>query len=364
MKRHLIFITLAGLVLMLDQGCESSEFVSAKMYVQQEDMEKAEDFFLKALELEAEKDNARVPYLLAREVYARQRRYEEMNQMLEEALRRNPSQKLDNNTIAELVQNLRQVEWTMEYKLGAGLYNAVIQATGDEPPNEDQREQLLQAKAHFETAAFIRPDEGTTYTNLVFCYRQLGDKEGERAAVENALQNNPENGMVLLLAGELAWNDSDYDRAIELYQKAHQILPDNIDVMQRLTATYLEIGDSQTALEILEKARRNAPKDPNVYYNLGAVYASIGNEALEKGQELYREAINADQIPIDKMEVALASFKQAQSAYSESLYFMDNTLVLNPDDAATSNAIKEIQSTKKILNTLQRSAEEIIRKAK
>ena len=43
---------------------------------------------------------------------------------------------------------------------------------------------------------------------------------------------------------------------------------------------------------------------------------------------------------------------------------MDNTLALSPDDAATSQAIKEIQSTKKILNTLQRSAEEIIRKAK
>jgi len=287
-----------------------------------------------------------------------------MNQMLEEALRRNPSQKLDNNTVAELVQNLRQVEWTMEYKLGTDLYNAVIQVTEGKPPNEDQREQLLQAKAHFETAAFIRPDEGSTYTNLVFCYRQLGDKEGERAAVENALKNNPENGRVLLLAGELAWNDGDYDRAIELYQKAYQVLPDDVDVMKWLTAAYLEVGDSQTAIELLEKARRNAPKDPDVYYNLGAVYAGIGNDALEKGQELYREAIAVEEIPIDKLEVALASFKQAQRAYSESLYFMDNTLAFSPDDAATSNAIKEIQSTKKILNTLQKSAEEIIRKAK
>ncbi|UCH62251.1 MAG: tetratricopeptide repeat protein [Fidelibacterota bacterium] len=271
MKRQLIFIILAALVLFVDQGCESSEFVSAKMYVQQEDLETAEEFFLKAMELEAEKDNAKVPFLLARAVYAPQRRYEEMNQMLEEALRRNPSQKLEGSTIADLVQNLRQVEWTMEYKLGADLYNAVIQVTGGKPPEEDQREQLLQAKAHFETAALIRPDEGSTYTNLVYCYRQLGDKEGERAAVENALKKNPESGWVLLLAGELAYNDGDYDKALELYKKAHQALPDNVDVMQRLTATYLDVGDSQAALEVLEKARRNAPKDPDVYYNLGAV---------------------------------------------------------------------------------------------
>ncbi len=364
MKRQIILITIVGLVFMVNQGCESSEFVSAKMYVQQDNLEKAEEFFLTALELEAEQNNAKVPFQLARDVYARQHRYEEMNQMLEEALRRNPFQKLDNNTIAELVQNLRQLEWTMEYKRGADLYNAVIQATGGEPLNEDQREQLQQAKAHFETAVLIWPDEGSTYTSLVFCYRQLGDKEGERAAIENALQNNPENGRVLLLAGELSWNEGDYDQAIKIYKQAHQILPDNIDVMQRLTAAYLEVGDTQAALETLEKARRNAPRDANVYYNLGAVYAGIGNEALERGQELYREAIAIDEIPIDKLEAAVTFFKQAQNAYSESLYFMDNTLALNPDDVSASQAIKEIQSTKKVLNTLQRSAEEIVRKGK
>jgi len=94
------------------------------------------------------------------------------------------------------------------------------------------------------------------------------------------------------------------------------------------------------------------------------VYASLGNDALEKGQEIYREAINADELPIDKMKAAIASFEQAQGAYSESLYFMDNTLALNPDDAAAARAIKNIQSTKKILDTLQRSAEEIVRKGK
>lgn len=134
--------------------------------------------------------------------------------------------------------------------------------------------------------------------------------------------------------------------------------------MQRLTAAYMEIGNSQAALEVLEEARRNAPRDPDVYYNLGAVYANIGNEAIEKGQELYREAVNAEEIPVDKLEAALEYFKQAREAYSESLYFMDNTLALNPDDPTAARAIREIQSTKKILDTLQRSAEEIIRESK
>jgi len=169
---------------------------------------------------------------------------------------------------------------------------------------------------------------------------------------------------VLLLAGESAWEDSDYHRALDFYQRAHQILPDDVEIMQRLTVAYMETGNSQAAIDILEEVRRNAARDPDVYYNLGAVYAGIGNEAVEKGQELYREAIGLEEIPVDKLEAALEYFKQAREAYSESLYFMDNTLALNPDDPTAAQAIREIQSTKKILDTLQRSAEEIIRKSK
>ncbi len=357
-------MTLVGLVLMIYLGCESSEFVSAKVYAQQNDLENAEIYFLKALELEAEKDNAKVPLLLAMDVYAKQRRYEEMSQMLEEALRRNPSQRLEGNTIKELVLNIREAEWSLEYKRGADLYNSVLQATRDKPPNEDQREQLLQATAHFETAILIWPEEGSTYPSLVFCYRQLGDTEGARAAIEDALKRVPENGKVLLLAGESAWEDGDYPQALDFYQRAHQILPDDVEIMQRLTVAYMEAGNSQAAIEVLEEARRNAPRDPDVNYNLGAVYADIGNEAVEKGQELYREAVGLEEVPVDKLEAAIEYFKQAREAYSESLYFMDNTLALNPDDPTAARAIREIQSTKKILDTLQRSAEEIIRKRK
>ncbi len=364
MKKQIVFIIAASLILFIDQGCESQEFVSAKMYVQQNDLEKAEEFFLEALEMESDQDNAEIPFALARDVYAKQRRYEEMNEMLDEALRRNPSQRIDQYTIADLVTNLRQVEWTMEYKRGADLYNAVLTAAGGQPLNEEQKKQLLQAKTHFETAITIWPDEGSAYSNLVYCYRQLDDREGETAAIEQALEQNPDNGIVRLLAGERAWENSNHEVAVEHFRKAHEAMPDNIDVMQRLTAVYLEMGDSQAAIATLQESQRYAPKDPDVYYNFGAVYASVGNEALEKGQNLYREAVSTDPIPIDRLETAVEEFKRAQEAYSESLYFMDNVLALNPDDVPATEAIREIRNTKKILNTLQRSAEEISAKSR
>ena len=193
-----VIIALAGLV------CESQEFVSAKLYVQQGDLEAAEKFFLQALEVPADASNALIPYLLASQVYVRQQRYEEMNEMLDEALRRNPTQNYQGHPIAELVENIRQVQWQEEYQRGANLFNKIISQLEGQSLDDNQRQGLLAAKDHFETAILIWPDQAPAYASLVLCYRQLGDEAGESAALDKALEMDPDDGQVLLLAGERA----------------------------------------------------------------------------------------------------------------------------------------------------------------
>ncbi|MCH8023901.1 MAG: tetratricopeptide repeat protein [Candidatus Marinimicrobia bacterium] len=349
-----VIIALAGLV------CESQEFVSAKMYVQQGDLEAAEKFFLQALEVPADASNALIPYLLASQVYVRQQRYEEMSEMLAEALRRNPTQNYQGHPIAELVENIRQVQWQEEYQRGANLFNEIISQVEGQSLDDNQRQGLLAAKEHFETAILIWPDQAPAYASLVLCYRQLGDEAGESAALDKALEMDPDDGQVLLLAGERALKAGETVEAVKYYQRAQKNDPENILIMQRLTSLYIELGDLQAALEILEETQKNSPRDPNTYFNIGAVYSNIANDALRKGQDIYREVVSA--IPIDNEQLAIAMelFKQAQGAYSEALYFMDNTLALDPDDAAADLAIREIQKTKKILDTVQRSVEQML----
>lgn len=346
-----------GMAILVSTGCESQEFVSAKMYVQQEDLESAEDFFLQALELEMEKNNAAIPFLLARDVYLKQRKYEQMNTMLEEALSRNPAQDLEGYSITQQVDDLRRREWSSVYQRAAKQYNALIEVTGGASLDEQQRETLLETKALFETAVLIWPEDPSAFTSLIFCYRQLRDAEGEAAAIASALDSNPEDGTVLLLAGELAWNHNEQEEALGFYERAHEARPEDINILQRLTGAYLETGDRQAALETLEQTARRAPKNPDVYYNLGSVYVNIGNDALDRGQALYREAVSMEEIPHGMLTQAEAEFKEAQLAYSEAIYFMDNTLALNPEDTTAEQAITEIQNTKKILIALQASTE-------
>jgi tetratricopeptide (TPR) repeat protein len=359
-KKQLIFVALAGLTFMVNQACETQEFVSAKMYEQQGELERAEEMYIAALEVESDQKNAEIPYRYA-SLLADQERYDEMTAMFDEALQRNPNQKVQGYTIQELIDNMRKVEWQNAYRRGADLYNAVINVTEGAEPDDAQRDQLLRALSYFETAIKIWPEENQTYQNLVYCFRQLRDAEGEQAALEDALSRDSNNSMILFLAAEQAAGEDNTEQAIEYFRRALETDPSNVNIMQRLTALYVETEQLDAALELLEEARRQTTSDPDVFFNLGLVYASIADAALEKGQPLFTEAISQDPVPMDDLKTALDTFEEAQNAYSEALYFLDNTLALNPDDESASQAITEIQNRKKILDTLENSAQEILR---
>jgi len=359
--RIILFGIFTGIVLMFALACESQEFVSAKMYLQQDNLELAEEWFLKAMDVETEASNGEIPFLLATNVYAMQKRYEEMSAMLDEALVRNADQKVGKFTIKELVLNTRQVEWQTNYKYGSTIYNRVVDEEPGQTLTDDQRTDLEEAKKFFEVAILIWPEEGATYPNLVYCARLLGDKEAEAEALQTALSKDPENGIILMLAGEEQADAGNLDGAIEYFKKAYEQLPENMAIMQQLTGAFLKIGNAAAALEILEETQKMAPSDPNISFNIGAVYENIGNSALRLGQDLYRDAVTTENVTSSILEEALEHFKQAQNAYSEALYFLDNSLALDPDDAVAEKALSAIQGRKKILDNIQRSAEDILR---
>lgn len=363
--RKIIFGIITSLVLMLALACQSSELTSAKMYLQEKNLESAEEWFLKAMALEIEAKNAEIPYRLARYVYAVQKKYAEMTTMLDKAIAINADQLVDGAMIRDLVLNTRQLEWQSNYKRGAAIYNSFLDGlTQGQPISEEQRGQVQEAMKFFSLAIMIWPEEGATYPNLVYCFRQLGDKEGETQALQKALEMDPENGTIQMLAGEVQAAADNLTAAIEYFERAYTLSPDNMPIMQRLTSSYLAAGNSVSALEILEQTQKLAPGDPNISFNIGAVYQNIGNDALILGQDLYNKAVTGEKVLSTVLEEALVQFKQAQNAYSEALYFLDNTLGMNPDDLSAEQALSAIKMRKKSLDKFQRKSEDILRNAK
>ena len=62
-------------------GCTSEELTSARLYIQQKNWEKAEEYLLKAMEVEPE--NPEVFYSLGKYIYAKKKDWENMNKMFD-----------------------------------------------------------------------------------------------------------------------------------------------------------------------------------------------------------------------------------------------------------------------------------------
>ena len=98
-KQMRFFLTI-GIISLILWGCGSSaEYTTAKMAIQDEEWEKAEEFLFKALELEP--GNAEVMVQIGYNVHAKKEQWAEMNEMFNNALKANPEAKMNSRPISE-----------------------------------------------------------------------------------------------------------------------------------------------------------------------------------------------------------------------------------------------------------------------
>ena len=72
---------------------------------------------------------------------------------------------------------------------------------------------------------------------------------------------------------------------LTLLQRIHQ----QPALWANLGNTHAKLDQSDQALEAYEKAIAIAPEDPTLYQNLGGIYAAMGN--TDKARELYEQAV-------------------------------------------------------------------------
>ena len=106
-----IFLSCAG------SNATSMEYRSATTAVRSErNLSKGEEYALKALSMEEHANDGRVAYFLAVEIYKSRKDWEKMNEMLDIAINRNPSQtierpfRLDDGTLQEIVEMMKPGE--------------------------------------------------------------------------------------------------------------------------------------------------------------------------------------------------------------------------------------------------------------
>jgi tetratricopeptide (TPR) repeat protein len=328
---------------------QSMEMQSAKLYRKQGDIDKAIEWFEKAIAKKPE--NAEAHYLLG-EAYAMKGRIPDMVRELDAATKYDQRKKYEKE-----IYVLRQRSF-------AENFNAGVKAA-----NEQDYPKALE---HFQYSKLIQPDQPDSYKNLAFVYLRMDSLEGalniynELLAIKSdeadtyltmsSIYNQREQydkSAEILRRGLAATPDSVHtrmtaelgitydlmgkgDEAIQLYEQALQMQPDNKDLLFNKGRLYLQREDYPKALNEFNKLVSLAPEDYEVNHQVGICYLKIGERLDKQFRDLEEQTVGTGKGKKPNPNAArIDSLKQAASEnFKAAVPYLTKAVELKPDYAS------------------------------
>ncbi|MCP4104236.1 MAG: tetratricopeptide repeat protein [Desulfobacteraceae bacterium] len=158
----------------------------------------------------------------------------------------------------------------------------------------EKRKYFKEAVSYLKKGLDIDPDNAQLYFRLGIVYDKWDKIEDSINAMKEVIRLDPENADALnhigYIYGELGYN---LDEAERLILKALKLKPDNGYIMDSLGWVYFKKGLFSRALEVMEKAVNMIPNDPTILQHYCAVYlVKTGN--FKKAAEYYTKAQELD----------------------------------------------------------------------
>lgn len=294
-NRILVLLSVFVVALFLLTSCQPPEITSAKVYFQQDNIEKAKE----QLEIAKEKypDNPEVYYLLASKVYGPQGELDKASKHLDKA--------------AELSPEYKDKATQFKLKIWANYQNRAVKKFNDAldaifPEVKDSL--LLVAAGDFEKALEISDTSKSTYTGVVQCYYQMGDSSAVQkyanramnkgifdeniltaytatfdspdaalAEINSILEEHPDFMQLKLQKVTFLVKQERYEDALELGQKLLEEDPDNKNLRFLLAQVHMRNGNIEQATQEYQKVLKQNPDDPAVLVRIAQAYFESEN---------------------------------------------------------------------------------------
>lgn len=127
------------------------------------------------------------------------------------------------------------------------------------------------------------------WTNLGNAYYNSGKYKEAIQSYEKAIRINPDDAEAYTNSGCAYAGLDMHEKAIESFKEAVRINPDSADAHYGLGVSYRALGMLEDAIESYELAIRNNPDSADAYYHLGDSYVDSG--MYKKAIESYKQAI-------------------------------------------------------------------------
>lgn len=133
------------------------------------------------------------------------------------------------------------------------------------------------------------PDSGELLYSRALTADANNDSEMLRSDLGRLIEVEPDNAHAMNALGyHLADNDLELERAIELIERAHQLIPNDAAIIDSMGWVRYKAGDNAAALEFLKQAYELLP-DPEIAAHLGEVMWVSGDK--DEARELWNKAL-------------------------------------------------------------------------
>jgi tetratricopeptide (TPR) repeat protein len=308
------------LLLLALLGCQSTALTAAKLYIQQNEPQKAEEQLHQALQTEPQNPEA---HFLLGQLCADQGNYQEMAASFARSLELSPK-------FAPQIQDLRQHYWAREYNEG-------VRQASAQPPD------FPGALGAFQLATVIDPDRLESWRNLAYVYYQLDSLDTTIRTYRHILSIAPSDTSTLYSIGVLCLKQGRSQEAVQALAEFNRLRPGHVEGLVNLAVAHVEQGELAEAERIYLQAAQATPQDHRPHYNLGNLYFNQKNypaalAAYQRAAELAPE----DQDSRFNLAVAHLALEQMDSAFP----ILQQLAEQNPDNAAVWRELGRIHAIK------------------
>jgi len=304
--------------------------------------------------MEAHANDASVPYFLAIEIYKPQKNWIKMAEMLDEAIRRNPQQKLETpkplinpeditkeNVKESIAYTIEEAVKAYRKELWVNLFNKALTLS--------QKGNIEESMELFNVALNVNPLEIQTYIVLTKFHKDSGNLERALELINSGLNlenMNPEEKTELWLEkAEIYKEQKDYDSAMVIYKQVYDDDNNTLSIINMLqinliTKNYLEAMEWGDIAMKTPEIRMERSMFGLILYNIGLAYMYYGQVHYDQGTDIYNGENNltlaAKTDAINHYKLAMNNFSTARD------YFLDAEVEEVEDGATQAKSMKNI----------------------
>ncbi len=325
----LISVLFLGSLLIL--SCESAYIKGARLYLQQNNLEKARIQLNNGIK--ANPNDPTAYYLLGR-IDGQQNKIDDMLKNFEKSISISDKFKKE-------IEDMREIYFRDFLTQGINNYNNVLTLRGDENVNENIWKKIARRVITTQEMALkIHPKNDTCANLLSRTFLLLGEEEKARDLFENLLVNDPNHVAALSVLGNMYFEEGIDKGDAELLRKSidyHERLiendPSNASALRELALACYQLGDSVKALDHFKTAIEENPDDSNLHLNYGKILYEVGKK--EESEVEFRKSVELSPDNKPALRNLVRFYVIDVREFQRGLEYLNTLLKLEPENPDT-----------------------------